>query len=197
MLAPVLAPFPFRPGTFLPGAGTGRIHPCFVTVPKWGPIADTGCPFENWVPKPNTITHTKWSCHVGATTETNSPSAGTGTLQCPSARTGMVPGWAPTYTSCRVTALSLKTTHYHPFTKFWGTSSSTKTIRESLISLVVVLCSLVLIQSAMRHQLTWSLVQQHDLPSQPSAFRLAWLYLEYSTGTSSLISGGSLYWKVH
>ena len=49
-----------------------------------------GAPFQDWVPNPYTTPNPKWSCHNGTTMGTNSPSAGTGTLQHPSARTGMV-----------------------------------------------------------------------------------------------------------
>ena len=59
---------PFRHS---PSSGTGRIRPHFGTVPKWGPSAGTGCPFENWVPYPNTahgcamvVPQRRWICPV-------------------------------------------------------------------------------------------------------------------------------------
>jgi len=71
-------------GEFIPD-----VAPCL----NGDPVLALDALIQNWVPYPNTTYNPKWWYHGGGTIGRNSPSACTGTLQCPSARTGMVPGW--------------------------------------------------------------------------------------------------------
>ena len=99
MLAPVSALSQFLHCIFCPVLALGRFVPPLAPRRNGDPVLALGAPFKNWVPNPNTIPNPKWSWHGGATMWTNSPSAGTGTLQHISAGTGTVPGWAPAYIS--------------------------------------------------------------------------------------------------
>ena len=83
---------------FHPVLAPGKFVPVLALCQHGDPVLALGALFQNWVPNLKTKPNPKLPCHSGATIRKNWPTAGSWTLQHPSARTGTVPGWAPTCT---------------------------------------------------------------------------------------------------